>query len=426
MPSPIRHPDFERAAVHITPEMVRNTLMDMVNINSPTGNERAMAEYIVDRLSKAGLRAYLQEVANDRPNAIGILQGQGDGLNLLFTGHMDTTWSGDEAFLTAEGHKPKAIYRDGWVWGLGANNMKSGLASALVAVEAIARAGIQLKGNLLYGGVVGEIEKAAVEEFKGEWLNAYGVGTRYMITHGVTADYAILCEPTALRVCTTNMGAIWAKIAVSGTLSHSGRTNSPNVVNAIEEMHHLHVELRKWITEYSAQYSFKGEHPNATISAIRGGIPWRLSANPFECRLYLDIRLVPGTAIEDVRRSLSQMLRKFAQSRNSPDPELEFFVTDPATTLPDDSPICGVLREAHERVNGREPETFIRRAGSDAVHMNIYGLPCVVYGPGGRTHPDAKSLDASGDHASVENLLLASKVYLDTALTLCGACAATR
>jgi hypothetical protein len=31
-----------------------------------------------------------------------------------------------------------------------------------------------------------------------------------------------------------------------------------------------------------------------TIAAIRGGAPWRLSRNPHDCSLYLDIRTVPG------------------------------------------------------------------------------------------------------------------------------------
>jgi acetylornithine deacetylase/succinyl-diaminopimelate desuccinylase-like protein len=417
------HPDFERAARHITPDGVRDTLMDMVNINSPTGGERGMAEYIVGRLSKAGVHAYLQELSEGRPNAIGVLHGEGGGRSMLLTGHMDTTWHGDEPFLTAEGHKPKAIYRDGWVWGLGANNMKSGLASALVAVEALARAGVKLKGDVLLGGVCGEIEKASIEEFKGDWLNAYGAGTRYMITHGVTADYAILCEPTNLRVCTVNMGAIWAKISTSGTLSHAGRTNDPSVVNAIDEMHHLYAKLRGWIENYSAQHSYKGEHANVTIAAIRGGMPWRASANAFECRLYIDIRLVPGTTVEEVRRSLWQMLRDFGRERGKPSPMLEFYVSDPATVLPEDSPIVGMLRAAHKRVIDQDAGTFIRRAGSDAVHMNSYGVPCVVYGPGGRTHPQAKSLDASGDHASVDNLVAAAKVYLETALTVCNSAA---
>ena len=86
-----------------------------------------------------------------RPNAVGHLRGRGDGLNLLFTGHMDTSYSGDEEHLAGEGFKPKAVFRDGWIFGLGANNMKSGLAAALIAIEAIAKAGIELAGDISFG-----------------------------------------------------------------------------------------------------------------------------------------------------------------------------------------------------------------------------------------------------------------------------------
>jgi acetylornithine deacetylase/succinyl-diaminopimelate desuccinylase-like protein len=337
---------------------------------------------------------------------------------------MDTTWHGDEAFLKAEGHKAKAIHRDGWIWGLGANNMKSGLASALVVVEAIAKEKLKLKGDLLYAGVVGEIEKAPVDQFQGHWLDGYGVGTRHMVTHGITADYAILCEPTGLRVCTANLGAIWAKITVAGTLSHSARARGGGAVNAIEEMHDLHSDLRRWIADYEAAHAYLGEHPNVTVSAIQGGMPWRASANPIECHIYLDIRIVPGTSIEDVRRSLRESLRSFARQRGSPEPALEFYVSSPATVIPNDALIVDVISAAHKRVTSKDPATFIRRAGADASHMNAYGVPCIIYGPGGRNHPEVKNMDSSGEHASVENLVAAGRVYLDTALTMCNAIAA--
>ena len=105
-----------------------------------------------------------------------------------------------------DGFKPKAIYRDGWVWGLGANNMKSGLASALIAIEAIAKAGIKLAGDISFGGVVGEIEKTAIEEFQGVEYSGYGIGTRHLVTHGVTADFALLAEPTGMRIAVANHG----------------------------------------------------------------------------------------------------------------------------------------------------------------------------------------------------------------------------
>ncbi len=414
------HPDFARAARHITPEAVRDTLVDMVDIASPTGRERPLAEYIVGRLLKAGFRAHLQEVSENRPNAVGVRPGSGDGVNLLFTGHMDTSYDGDEDYLHGDGHKAKGICRDGWVWGLGANNMKSGLASALVAVEAICRENIDLRGDLLYGAVVGETEKAPVDEFAGTAVSGYGVGTRHMVLHGISADYAILCEPTNLRVCTANMGVIWAKITVGGTVSHAAYARQPGVVSAIQEMHVLQTMLQQWIQEYEAAHVYLGEHPNVTVAAMRAGMPWRLARNPFECSLYLDIRTVPGQTAETVKRSLRKVLRAFAAARDRPEPALQLFVNDPPTAIGADEPITRALLESHRRVIGTESPLIMRRTGADSTHFNRYDVRCITYGPGGRAHPDAKgSMHEAGEHAYIDNLVAAAQVYLDAALTLC-------
>lgn len=411
---------YERVARHITLEAVRDTLMEMVDIASPTGREGVLAQYIVHRLAKAGFHAHLQEVSENRPNAVGVRAGTGDGYNLLFTGHMDTSYDGDEDYLQGEGFKAKAVYRDGWIWGLGANNMKSGLASALVALEAICKENVELKGDLLYGGVVGETEKAAVDEYRGSAVAGYGVGTRHMVLHGISADYAVLCEPTNLRACTANMGAIWAKISVGGTVSHAAYARHPSVVNAIREMHALQAMIEKWIEAYESAHIYLGERPNVTIAAIRGGMPWRLARNPFECSLYLDIRTVPGQTVEEVKRSLRAVLREFAAARGKPEPALEIFVNDPPTVIAEDSLITRVTCEAHRRITGKDSPYIIRRTGADSTHLNRYDVPCITYGPGGRTHPDAKALmHAVGEHAHVDNLLTAARVYADMALTLC-------
>ena len=421
------HPDYARVARHITTEAVRDTLIAMVDIASPTGREGALAEYIVGRLDKAGFNAYLQEVSEGRPNAVGVRPGTGDGMNLLFTGHMDTSYDGDESYLKGEGFKAKAVYRDGWIWGLGANNMKSGLASALVAIEAICREDVQLKGDLLYGGVVGETEKAAVDEYRGSSVSGYGVGTRHMILHGISADYSILCEPTNLRVCSANMGVLWVKITVGGTVSHAANARHPSVVNAIAEMHALQSSLEPWIKGYEAAHIHLGEHPNVTVAAIRGGMPWRLARNPFECSLYLDIRTVPGQTAEEVKRSLRKALREFATAHGGPEPVLQVLVNDPPTEINKGALITQVVCDAHRRVTGKDSPFIIRRTGADSTHLNRYDVPCLTYGPGGRTHPDAKALmHAVGEHAHVDNLLTAAKVYVDAALTLCSQPAAVK
>jgi acetylornithine deacetylase/succinyl-diaminopimelate desuccinylase-like protein len=415
--------DRDKAAHYITPDVVRQTLIDMIDIRSPTGSEAGMADYVVGRLRAAGIDASQQLVDAGRPNAIGHVPGRGDGRNLLFTGHMDTSYSGDEPHLGGEGFRPKGIFRDGWIWGLGASNMKSGLAGLLVAFEAIAKSGIALHGDLTFGGVVGEIEKAPVEEFQGSEYAGYGIGTKHLVTHGTTADFALLGEPTGMRLCTTNMGCIWARITVGGTVAHAALTNKPGTVNAIAVARALCDDIDAWAKSFGEQNVYLGERAHATIAAMRGGAPWRLSRNPYECGVYLDIRTVPGQSAEDIKRALRALLGRFAQKHAIAEPALAFLITDPPLEIGPDLPIVAALEAAQQSVMGQKTTTFLRRPGSDAVHLTRYDVPCIQFGPGGRLHPSAggRSMHAIGDHVLLDDVVLASRIYLETALNLCGA-----
>jgi acetylornithine deacetylase/succinyl-diaminopimelate desuccinylase-like protein len=415
------HTDYAKAASHITADNVRNILMDLVDIPSATGSEIGVAHYLVERMRKSGMDTDLPLVDAGRPNAVGHLRGRGDGLNLLFTGHMDTSYSGDEEHLAGDGFKPKAIFRDGWVWGLGANNMKSGLASALIAIEAIVKAGIKLDGDISFGAVVGEIEKTAIEEFQGIEYSGYGIGTRHLVTHGITADFAVLAEPTGMRIAAANMGVIWLRITVGGTVAHSAMANRPNVVNAIAVMHELQSDIARWARDYEATHVYMGEHPNVTIAAIRGGAPWRLSRNPHECSLYLDVRTVPGQSVDSVKRDLRRVLRRFAERTDKPEPALHVYVSDPPTMLDESIPIIQAMGAAQKTVTGERPVSIIRRPGADTVHLSAYGVPCIAFGPGGRMHPDTRgaSMHAFGEHVLVDDCIAAAKIYLAAALDLC-------
>lgn len=414
-------PDFGKIADFIEPDHIRDTLAEMVDIASPTGSELGMAQFLAERMQQIGLETDLQLVDENRPNAVGHLRGRGTGLNLLFTGHMDTSYSGQEPHLSGPGFRPKAVYRDGWMWGLGANNMKSGLAAALVAIEAIVKGGIRLDGDISFGGVVGEIEKAPVEEFQGVEYSGYGIGSKHLVTHGVTADYAVLVEPTGLRIGIANMGAIWMRITVQGTVAHSALALRPGTVNAIMLAHELQADLATWAQDYEGRHSFMGEHANVTIAGIRGGAPWRLSRNPYECSLYLDIRTVPGQTVDEVKREVRDVLRCFAERTNTSEPSLYVYVSDPPMLIDESLPVVQALGAAQAAAAGARQASIIRRPGADAVHFTNYGVPCVIFGPGGRMHPDAQggAMHALGEHVLIDDVVLAARIYLMTALDIC-------
>ena len=164
-----------------------------------------------------------------------------------------------------------------------------------------------------------------------------------------------------------------------------------------------------------------GERPNVTIAAIRSGAPWRLSRNPHDCSLYLDIRTVPGQSVDDVKRDLRRVLRAFGERKGIPEPAPHVYVSDPPLVLDRKLPVVEALAALQQEVSGEPPSFIIRRPGADAVHLTAYGVPCVTFGPGGRMHPDARGagMHAFGEHVLVDDCVTAAKIYLALALDLC-------
>ena len=271
--------------------------------------------------------------------------------------------------------------------------------------------------------MVGEIEKTAIEEFQGVEYSGYGIGTRHLVTHGITADFALLAEPTGMRISIANMGCIWLRISVGGTVAHSAMANRPNVVNAIAVMHELQHDSRSGPSEYEASHVFMGEHPNVTFAAIRGGAPWRLSRNPYECSLYLDIRTVPGQTVDSVKRELRRVLRRFGERKGIPEPKLHNLRHRSAGRC--STKTCRSSRRSARR-SRTSPASDRRRSSGGPAPMRCISPPmaCLawLFRPG-RAHASRRAqciVDACvGEHVLVEDCVAAAKIYLAMALDLC-------
>jgi acetylornithine deacetylase/succinyl-diaminopimelate desuccinylase-like protein len=64
-------------------DLVKLTL-DLGNIDSPTGSEGPVAEYVADCLTREGFGVKKVGIVPDRPNVIGVLPGTGRGKSLVF------------------------------------------------------------------------------------------------------------------------------------------------------------------------------------------------------------------------------------------------------------------------------------------------------------------------------------------------------
>jgi succinyl-diaminopimelate desuccinylase len=104
---------------------LERTLCDLVSIRSVTGEEAAVSQYISDSLSRAGLSVHRDEEGNVTAEV-----GRGDRL-LVVNGHMDTV--PPVAGWTSDPFSPRV--EDGRIIGLGASDMKAGLACMMWIVQ---------------------------------------------------------------------------------------------------------------------------------------------------------------------------------------------------------------------------------------------------------------------------------------------------
>src|SRR5262245_5678324 len=192
----LEQPDRERLVE------IATRVADIVSI---TGEESEIAHYLGGELEQLGMEVKYQEVEEGRPNVIGTLRGSGGGPTLMFCAHMDHFDTPQETVVTGDR-----------IYGRGLVNMKCAFPCYIVAVEMLRKAGVDLKGDIIISGVVGEIEKAQVSRFSGATYRGAGVGARYMMDHGVTADMCIIGEPTGLQLQIGNCGLVWAQVRVEG------------------------------------------------------------------------------------------------------------------------------------------------------------------------------------------------------------------
>ena len=365
-----------------------NDTLELVNVDSPTGKEGEVGELYASKLRAVGMKVTMQEVEQGRYNVLGILSGKSpDGATLMFNGHLDTSFAASESqeILKAispvyPSEPPWGYVKNDWIYGMGAFNMKSALAAYVAAVRAIQDSGMKLAGNIVIAGVIGEIEKTQVGNYRGPQYRGYGHGTSYLVAHGGTADFAVLGEPTGLRLMTAHSGSCWFRIGLKGTLVHSG--HSAGVNNVILQMNRVIDELERWIPDYQARYTYQGSKPTVNLGSVEGGWPWRASRTPAFCDLYVDVRFPPPHHPLDIREEVGKVLAK-VEKKHGISPELELYLTDAWSRVLPDEYVCRSIAKAHQVVFHKKVENVYNSWSSDANILTRQGVVAVNYGPSG-------------------------------------------
>lgn len=320
-------------------------------------SNRAVIDLLAGWLEDLGFTVQVLPLASQphKANLIATL-GRGPG-GLVLAGHTDTVpfdpgrWRHDPFTLSEDG---------GRLYGLGTSDMKGFFALALEAARRHREQDFREPLIIL---------ATADEESSMD-------GAKALVELGrPQARYAVIGEPTAMRPVHAHKGIMMEAIRLRG---RSGHSSDPALgVNALEGMHTVLGELLAWRGELQAAHRnelFKVPVPTLNLGHIHGGDnPNRICG---ECELHIDLRPLPGMALDALRGLVRERLDAALAGRGL---ELEITPLIDGTEPLHTSQTSAIVR-ACEQLTGHDSEAVA--FCTEGPYLNALGMETVILGPG--------------------------------------------
>jgi acetylornithine deacetylase/succinyl-diaminopimelate desuccinylase-like protein len=329
---------------------------ELVSIRSYPGEEGAVQRAVAAWLEKHGMRPSFMATEGDRPNVIAHIEN-GPGPTLLLNGHVDTVleargWSGDPWTPRREGDR---------LYGLGAFDMKCGVAVMLLAARALHERRDLWRGTLIVTSVVDE--------------EAFSIGARALVQSGITADYCVVTEPSWEKPVLAGVGKVLVRGEVTGKAAHG---SWPHLgINA-------GVEAARLVAQLDGMEL--GRHPrlHATqcLLSLHSGNQQYVITVPEHATFTINRHIVPGETGATV---LAEM-RALAEQLDSP-ARFEFAIDPPYYPPWETSaehPFVRRFARAYAAETGRVPEYSTLEGVADSNYFAAdLGIPTIQFGPTG-------------------------------------------
>ena len=341
---------------------------ELVRIKSFSGQEEQAAKAIVSKMVALGY----DEAKIDRfGNVLGRMGGGEKAI--LFESHTDTVKVYDEDLWDVPAFSGEII--DGFLWGRGSVDMKSGIAASVYA-PAIAKSLGKISGKTVY------VSCSVFEE------DCDGEGLKHMLEEfNFKPDYAVICEPSSNQITTGHKGKAQMIIKTKGVAAHSAAPEKG--VNAIYEM----AEIIKRVEQTDLDLmknTGTGRRGTLVLSRISStGVS--LNAVPSECEIYLDRRMVMG----ETQQTILDEMGKIIANKNATweidtihrttwtGKEITYKPLHPAWEISLDHHLSKTFIKAYTEVFGHAPEKFdYWDFSTNAVTLIRSGIPTIGFGPG--------------------------------------------
>lgn len=422
--------DWVEAAWHqIDPARLTDLVVGMVDVPSPTGEEAPLARWLADRLGGAGLEASVQYLDDRQANAVGRLRGDGTGEDLLLYAPIDTLTVGDPdedvpwigPRLRAD-MQPRAQVHGDHVLGLGASNPKGHGAAVIAAAEALALAGVPLRGDVIVGfGAGGMPTNGRTTRGLTRRNTGQGVGCSFLLEQGVWADHAVIAKP-GWSVAWEEVGLCWFEVRLHGTFSYVGSRHRMDYRNPIAHAATVIDALERWFPRYAARHTDGLVAPQGIVSSVQAGWPRMASVTPALCRFLVDLRISPRTTPAQARREFGAALTEIAAAHPELDLSWDLVLAIPGTHTPQDAPVVAAAIAAWEDLAGRQHEPIVANSGAtDANILRARGLPTARIGMD-RIGPDAPlrlDFPAGMNVVDIREAVRLTRHLVHTAVALC-------
>ena len=388
---------------------------DLVRIPSFKPDETGVAKFLEGFFQERGYQVDLQEVEPGRFQTIATLPGSGGGHSLMLNGHTDINsltrrWRRDPWTPTVEGDR---------LYGHGIQNMKGGLASIIMAAEAVRLSQAEMKGDLVVACVVGETQG--------------GEGTHFLMERGLRTDMAVVAEPFgAHNLVTVHCGVAHMAIHTYGITGHIRQVES--TVNAIYMMNKVIDRLQQVQFTYQPRQDMEAL-PRLNVGGIIGGLgaDYVLVEPPYVpdiCTIIVDVHFVPGQTVDSILADLRRALEPLRDEIPGLNCEIEMpppasfkgrrrLVMNPLD-VPLDTYIVEAVARNYEVVAGEPPKAVgsilpFTYTANDTCHLWEAGIPCLLYGPG----VIRGNADEDDSCVIISEMVHCTKVLALTALEVC-------
>ena len=297
------------------------------------------------------------------------------GKSLILQGHLDVVPAGPSDMWSTPPFDP--VIRDGWMYGRGAGDMKSGTVAALFALDALKACGYEPAATVHFQSVIEE--------------ESTGLGALSTLQRGYRADVAVLPEPSDFTINRAQIGVLWFRLAVRGRPVHVAVAGdgSNAIMASFDVIKALQGLEAEWNARAAADPVYKDvPHPlNFNAGKIKGG-DWASSV-PAWCDVDCRMGVLPGQDLDAAKAEIMACVAAASRDHpflsNSP-PEViwngfqaEGYVLDETA-----DPALAVMQQAYGAVFGTD-EPLDQRKMTALTDTRFYGLyydiPAFCIGP---------------------------------------------